>query len=524
MSKNLFQLIKKLSPNEKGYFKKVSRIHSLNGKDTAYIRLFDILDKQEQYDKKEVDAYFGNKKIIGQLPVISNYLYYLILDTLEEFNSGKSTESRLKKSIANAEQLYIKGLYEQARTLIDKAKEKAEQSENFLLILQIYAFEGKLSLLEQNIGNLKKFGDALNESRKQVIEKFKNYSDYRQLVSQMFYISKSTGRHLKTEKDQAAFEKIMQHPLLSNRKQAQSISALYNYLLIHSYYHDIKKERDITTSIKFNMERLQLLEANRQYASHSPVLYISVLHNLLLNAGEIFDLDLFKFLLEKVKNANEFLEIKPEPEVESFRNLTFIKYNIFQSFISGDFQQGIDFIKGNEQTYYELHQNRGEEETLVFCLNLFHLYFGVGDFKQALNWVNKFIQTEQQTLRLDLWINVNWVNILIQVELENFEFATSLIRSFIRFLNKHPKEFAFENQFVKVLRSYIEYALNDKETERFTKMKEMKKLLNENNQVGVISDVDYTLLVPWVKSKVEGHTFTEMYKKCIKDFKKRVNV
>lgn len=517
MSKNLFQLIKKLSPNEKGYFKKISKVHSMDG-NNVYMRLFDILDKQEEYDKKKIDVHFRDKKTIAQLPVLSNYLYYLILDTLEEFNSGKTIESKLKKLISNAEQLYIKGLHEQARVLINKARTKAEMAEKFLLTLEIYVFEGRLALLEENIGNLSTYATALEVSRKTVMEKFQNYTEYRQLVSRVFYLSKSSGRHLKSEKDQQELERIMKHPLLSDKKFALSISALFNFFLLHSYYHDIKKNRDIAKSIAFNMERLNLLEAHPDYVSQSPVLYFSVLHNLLLNAGETFNLDLFKRLLEKVKNANTILRTKPTPEVEKFRNIIYLKYSIFQSFISADFQEGIQFIKGKENLYYELHKDMSEEEGLVYCHNVYSLFFGVGDFKKSLYWINKFLQSGQEMLRTDLWVHVNWTNVCIQIELKNFEFAGSLLQSFIRFLNKHPNEFSFEKDFAKTLKSYIDAALNDKQQEQLTKLKKLNALLGSYKKSGFVSDADFVFLFPWTKSKIEKRSFLDVYKKSLKEF------
>lgn len=517
MSKNLFQLIKKLTPNEKGYFKKVSRIHAVDSA-SVYLRLFDILDKQAHYDKKKVDALFGNKKIIAQLPVIANYLYYLILETLEEFNSGKTIESKLKKLIANAEQLYIKGLHEQARVLIDKVRMQAEKGENFLLILQVYAFEEKLSLLEEDIENLQKHAEILVVSRMQVIEKLKNYTAYRQLVSRMFYLSKSSGRHLKSEKDQVELDKIMKHPLLLDRKQALSTSALFNYLLMHSYYHDIKKEREIHKSISFNMERLELLEANREYIVQSPLIYFSVLHNLLLNAGETFNLELFKMLLEKVRDASKNLKINPTPEVEKFRNIIYLKYSIFQSFISGDFQQGINFITGMEEQYYEVHRDVSEEEGLVYCHNVYSLFFGVEDFKRSLYWVTKFLQSGQEMQRTDLWIHVNWTNVIIHIELKNIELANSLMQSFIRFLNKHPNEFLFEKEFAKGLKSYVENALKDKPVEQLKKLKQLKMMLDTYKKDGLVNEVDFVFLLPWVKGKIEKQPFLEMYKRSLKEF------
>lgn len=516
MSKNLFQLIKKLSPNEKGYFKKASKIHSMDG-NNIYVRLFDALDKQSKYDKQEINALFGDKKTITQLPVLSNYLYYLLLDTLEEFHSGKTMESRLRKLIANAEQLYVKGLYEQARVLIDKVKVKAEQGENFLLSLQIHAFEGRLALVEQNLENLKKHADAINDSQKKIHEKFKNYSEYRHLVSHIFYLSKSSGRHLKSEKDQVELEKIMKHPLLSNRKAALSVSALNNFLLIHSYYNDIKKDRDIAASIKFNMERLQLLESHIDYTSQVPHVYISALNNLLLNAGEIYDLDLFNLLLEKIKNAASILKTKFATEMESFRDFTYLKYRIFLSFVSGDFEDGVNFLKGKENLYHDLHKEKSEEDVLVYCQNLSTIFFGAGDLKKSLHWLNEFLQSGQEMLRIDMWILANWTNVIIQIELENFEYAGSLIRSFSRYLNKYPKEFIFEHQFAKGLRSYIDAALNDK-PEQLNKLKQLKTLLTSHKKSGNINEADFSFLLPWVKSKMEKRSFMEMYKKSLPEF------
>lgn len=516
MSKNLFQLIKKLSPNEKGYFKKISKVHSMNS-NNIYIRLFDVLDRQTHYDKKKTESLFG-KELITQLPVLSNYLYHLILNTLREFHSGKTIETRLQRFLANAEQLFLKGLYEQSRTLVNKVRMQAEESENFLLVLQVYAFEGKLALLEEDVENLRKQVDTLDISRKCMIDKFQNYTEYRQLVAQLFYLSKKSGRHLKSEKDQREVERIIQHPLLSNRKQALSVSALNNFLLIHSYYHDIKKDRDIHKSIQFNKERLELLETNIAYVKHVPAIYLSVLHNLLLNAGEVFDLKLFKSLLEKVKNANELLNVKPTPETEKFRTLIYIKYSIFQSFISGEFQQGIHFIKGKENEYYELHKASSEEEVLVYCHNLYSLFFGVGDYKKSLYWTNKFIQSEQEALRKDLWIHVNWTNIIIHIELGNLELASSLMQSFIRFLGKHPKEFVFEKIFAKLLKSYINTIVDEKKKEQLSNLREMKTALNTHHASGFVNSVDLVFLLPWVKSKIENQPFLEMYKKSLKEF------
>ena len=49
---DLFQLIKALTKNEKGYFKKYSAFHSIGGKN-KYLLLFDAIEKQKEYDAKQ---------------------------------------------------------------------------------------------------------------------------------------------------------------------------------------------------------------------------------------------------------------------------------------------------------------------------------------------------------------------------------------------------------------------------------------------------------------------------------------
>ena len=82
-SADLFHLIKSLSRNEKGYFKKYVSRHTLKGENN-YVRLFDAIDRQKTYDE---DKLLRKESYIRQLPLLKNYLYQMILESLENFYS-----------------------------------------------------------------------------------------------------------------------------------------------------------------------------------------------------------------------------------------------------------------------------------------------------------------------------------------------------------------------------------------------------------------------------------------------------
>ena len=85
-SEDLFRLIKSLTPNEKGYFKKFSKIHVREGKNN-YMMLFEAIDKQIEYDEKAIINKFSKEQFVKQFPVAKNYLYNLILKALDVYHS-----------------------------------------------------------------------------------------------------------------------------------------------------------------------------------------------------------------------------------------------------------------------------------------------------------------------------------------------------------------------------------------------------------------------------------------------------
>ena len=108
---NIFSLIKSLSKSEKGYLKTSLGEKAIN---KNYMMLFDVINKQSEYDENEIRKIFKNEKFVKQLHVTKIYLTELILKSLRSYHSNKSVSSKLINLLNDIELLFEKELYDLA--------------------------------------------------------------------------------------------------------------------------------------------------------------------------------------------------------------------------------------------------------------------------------------------------------------------------------------------------------------------------------------------------------------------------
>ena len=144
-SEDLFELIKSLSQTEKGYFKKFV-LYQSDEEDANYVKLFDAIDDQEKYNEAALKIKFKSEKFINHLPRTKNYLYYLILKSLRNYNTEISINARLMDMLRNIEILYDKNLIKQCKKLVIRGKELAIEYENYERLIEFSKWEISLTI------------------------------------------------------------------------------------------------------------------------------------------------------------------------------------------------------------------------------------------------------------------------------------------------------------------------------------------------------------------------------------------
>ncbi len=134
---SLFRIIKALSTGEKIHFKR--SINKKTGDKTpAYLVLFDIIDGMEVYDKAIIKKKLITKKIKVNYNETKSYLENLLIEFIESYNAENGWFLKVTRLIRISLIMKDKGLYEEAWTYLNKAKEIAEtyQVPQILLIIQ----------------------------------------------------------------------------------------------------------------------------------------------------------------------------------------------------------------------------------------------------------------------------------------------------------------------------------------------------------------------------------------------------
>ena len=100
-------------------------MHIKDTDNNQYLKLFDAIDKQENYDEDDIKKKFAKEKFINQIHVAKNYLYNNILKSLRLYHSDRSKVNELMDILRDVQILYDKSLYKQCRKLLEKAKKLA---------------------------------------------------------------------------------------------------------------------------------------------------------------------------------------------------------------------------------------------------------------------------------------------------------------------------------------------------------------------------------------------------------------
>ena len=122
-SNKLFNLINSLSGSEKRYFKLFVNKNQ-RSKDNKYILLFDAVDAQDiSNDEALRKIIYPNQEIQSRkFSELKNYLYELILKSMQGFDEKTSIEYKLKGMLLNIKVLFKRSHFEDCIEMMNKAK------------------------------------------------------------------------------------------------------------------------------------------------------------------------------------------------------------------------------------------------------------------------------------------------------------------------------------------------------------------------------------------------------------------
>lgn len=506
-STELFDLIKSLSKSEKRFFK----LHSaLQSGPKNYLRIFDAVDKQKDYDEEALKQLFERETFIKHLPSEKNHLYKLILKSLRAYHSESSVSGILKQEIKNIEILYQKALYAECNKLLHRAKRIARENERFYYWFELLSWEKMLLEEAYESGEFTKDLDALIAEEREVIEKLRNLAAYHILYSKINYVFRSGG-YVRTDEERAMVEEIIEHPLIKGKNTALSRRAATICYYTQGFCQWAK--RDWRTSLEKFLRVKQILDDNPAIRADLPKRYMRALHYIINAEIELLEFDAAREHIDLMR------ELLSEPgfsgmsiEVHVFAASSLSELRLLDR--SGEHERALELVAGVEEGMERLGSALHKEQQLEFWWIIACAYFGAGQTNKALHWLNKVLNDTEPALRQDIFTYARLFNLVVHYELGNYDLLAYITRSTQRYLGKRQRAHQVETLIIDHIKRLAKADEGAPRRELFHRLHDqLKELLSDPNESLVLKYFD---VLAWAEAHVKGIPFSEVVKQRVK--------
>ena len=502
-SDSLFLLIQSLGRSEKIHFKKYTSKHVIDGMNN-YTRLFDVIEKQKQYNEKAVKKIFKGTTSIKHLPSEKNYLYHLILKSLYVYNSGKSIDAILNELLEEAEILFEKNLFTQCHKLLLKAKKIAYQYEKFSSLITIIKCQIKYPD-KMPTGHI----DVLIKEQNKALKNLENEVQYSQMSTKMLNMHIKMA-HTKNTYELNRLKKLIIHPLLANEKKAISFKAKCTFLNTHAIY--TRTIGNNAQSYLFRKKLVALIESSPEKVRTNRTTYLNSLSNLM---RILIVTKKYSEFLEVAKKTRNIFSVSESETISVFAVTYGLELAMYRD--TGQFEKGIELIRQIEPLLEKYKRKLRKNDVLVFHRDISWIFFGANQFRKALWWTNKTLNDNDDAIELEtnkyFIISTRIFSMIIHFELGNHDFLEHLVKATYHFLAKlkgHKVEMAILYFMEKFPNINTQQAL----TKEFIMLKEeCISLLKDPLQQPAFLYFDY---VSWIESKIENKSFAEIVRKKAK--------
>ena len=167
--------------------------------------------------------------------------------------------------------------------------------------------------------------------------------------------------------------------------------------------------------------------------------------------------------------------------------------------------EGVRFLKKQEKDSAKFNEEIFHSSQFYF--QYFYINFGIGDYDQALQYLNDWLNLPRSIKREDLQSLARILNLIIHYEMGNTFLLDYLFRSTYRFLKKRDRVFEFER---RVMQFFRDSNKTSSKKELIALMKDLREdfiTLSQTPSENVM--FLYFDFLSWLESKISGKTFAE---------------
>ncbi|MEL6390478.1 MAG: hypothetical protein AAFQ02_09965 [Bacteroidota bacterium] len=494
-TEHLMHLIDRMTPAEKRQFRMAVNKNNHKG-DVLFLSLFDVLDKSSSYDEELILKRIpGIKK--GQLSNIKSNLYKQLLASLRQQKKNSKLSITIRENIDYAVILHAKGLYNAALDILEKTKKIALESDYHLSVLLILELEKHIEGLYIT-GSMHPKAKAL---KSQTLDALKHVNINHRLsnLSLSLYGLYLQYGYVKDERDFDFVTDFFRNNLPdADPTSLDFYGKLYLYQS-HVWYYNMVQ--DFANNFKYAQRWVELYHSEPEWIDRELTMYIKGLHNVLNSLFMAQKYERFgPTYMELLSLTESHAARMNRDELGTFKLIEHT-HGINQFFLTGDFEQGVQYVKNVEDLLIENPHNWDLNRIILFHYKMASIYFCNGQWEDSIRLLNKITNRIYPNFKEDIQAFSRILNLIAHFELGNVLLVNHQIRATYRYLSKIK-------QLDKVLRTILNFVrripriAEEDVQQEFIKLRD--HLLTLEQDPFERRSFLYLDIISWLESKIEN--------------------
>jgi hypothetical protein len=485
---DLHRLIKSMTMSEKRHFKLYAAGH-VGGNSKNFLRLFDAISRQENYDEEKIKREFEDHRFVKHLPAEKNYLYAYLLESLNAYNREKTFLARHSNYLISIELLFNRGLFSQCKKIIRKAKAEAYLLEKFSTLLFLLRWETLIFINNED-------DKGLNRGLREEIR----ILDIMKVQTLLMQLAFNVQIQIDKGKVPEAFLRATLKDLKAHfpsRPDMKSFWVKYYYQstlgLVYTVQNKHQKRYECFKEIKLIMDNAP------QFIKELPFIYHINSNNLVNVMCVLGKYEEAKSIVRRQKAFLEEHGIK-KPVLSSIIFINTSESELFLLYKTKHYAAASALVKEIEPRVKKIELNFNP-----FLFDLMYMMavseFISGNFKGALKWLNQVLNAEHKIkFRKELQINARLLYLLVLFESHDMLFENRL-NATRRFIAQDP-QFHTTLTTLEAIRMLADPKLMRKKGAEFPKyISRIRKESRHANEEALNKQFDFA---EWLERKTVG--------------------
>lgn len=450
-SDDLFKLIHSLSPEERGYFKKLSGRHS--AADKIYVRIFDDIVTQAEFEETSLKKKYANYVVL-KVRLFDQILQSLVLQQKDDH------KLQLLQEIMHISLLRDKGLSNKAEQVAQKALDRSLETGEFALAYELTHLVYHLRKQSWKPGDRLRHIRQYEADCQEVIAKMLNREQYVLATQKLMAIELD---HLSGSQNAIDIDKMPDIRFLRDKTRVLSVSNERHRLLALRQYYTVKSDAENFVKASKDLYAHEMSLWQNDDPLRSAEMLVKVI------AGYVSALIIMTRSAEADEVVEQLNTIKlPGKTLRDENALRYTYLKQYTLWALGKHKQGMDFSR---EMLNSLNRHKDVQRYRSYFMEVLRskllFEFSCGDFKSMQLTIHQLDEMNVKSSYPNYLKSIEILNILSLADIKNY----AALKKSIALLPEKTRNIALSSSEKSVLAT-LKKIRPDNEKEIWKQMKE----------------------------------------------------